>query len=175
VEEWIAAVVVPRTFPARARGSGYDWRLVDLMAFRAPKGELDANDRLFQLIAGAVHPEREWKTCSDNAILTLYRAKQESVAKQNDIIAKFQQHVADTINGVVANQVAGAEHSAYAQDQLVRGVQTFRDPSGSTCELSNLHGHAWVNGNNEYIMNDDPNYNPNGNLDGNWTQLQMQR
>jgi hypothetical protein len=176
VEEWVTAAVVLRTFPAGARGSGYDWRLVNLMTFRAPKGQLDANDRLFQMITASVHPEREWKTYSDGAIMTLFRAKQEAVAKQDRIIAELQQHIADTIMGVVANQQAGAEHSAFVQDQLVRGVQTFRDPaSGSTYELSNLHDHAWVNGSNEYIMSDDPNFNPNGNLNGSWSQLQPQR
>ena len=35
-------------------------------------------------------------------------------------------------------------------------------------ELSNLYDHAWLNGSNEYIMSDDPNFNPNGQLSGNW-------
>jgi hypothetical protein len=39
-------------------------------------------------------------------------------------------------------------------------------------ELSNQYGHAWLNGANQYVMSDDPNFNPNANLSGNWTQLQ---
>jgi hypothetical protein len=175
VEEWITAVVVLRTVPA-GHGSGYDWRLVNLMSLRAPKGQLDANDRLFLLIAGTLHPDPEWKTYSDGMIQKLYQAKAQELAKQNAMIAQFQQHVIDTINGVVANQQAGAEHAAYGQNQIIRGVQTFRDPSsGATYEMSSQYNHAWLNGNNEYIMSDDPNYNPNGNLNGSWTQLQPQR
>jgi hypothetical protein len=175
VEEWITAVVVVRTVPA-GRGSGYDWRLVNLMSLRAPKGQLDANDKLFLLIAGTLHPDPNWKTYSDGMITKLYQAKAQELAKQNAIIAQFQQHVIDTINGVVANQQAGAEHAAFGQDQIIRGVQTFRDPSsGATYEMSSQYNHAWLNGNNEYIMSDDPNYNPNGDLNGSWTQLQPQR
>jgi hypothetical protein len=29
--------------------------------------------------------------------------------------------------------------------------------------------HAWLNGSNQYVMSDDPNFNPNGNVNGNWT------
>jgi hypothetical protein len=66
--------------------------------------------------------------------------------------------------------------AAYGADQLVRGVQTFRDPStGRTVELSNLYDHAWANGNDKYIVTDDPNFNPNGQMSGNWGELQLVR
>ncbi|MGA3015516.1 MAG: hypothetical protein ABSF62_00255, partial [Bryobacteraceae bacterium] len=83
---------------------------------------------------------------------------------------------ADTINGVTANSMAGANRAAFGQDQIIRGVQTFRDPStGATFELSNQYDHAWLNGTNEYVMTGDPNFNPNGNLNGNWTKLELVR
>jgi hypothetical protein len=72
--------------------------------------------------------------------------------------------------------MAGANRAAFGQDQIIRGVQTFRDPStGATFELSNQYDHAWLNGTNEYVMTGDPNFNPNGNLNGNWTRLEVVR
>lgn len=51
-------------------------------------------------------------------------------------------------------------------------MQTFRDPaSGATFELSNQYDHAWLNGANEYVMSEDPNFNPNGSLNGNEMQV----
>jgi hypothetical protein len=35
--------------------------------------------------------------------------------------------------------------------------------------------HAWLNGSNEYVMSDDPNFNPNGTLGGSWTALEVVR
>jgi hypothetical protein len=56
----------------------------------------------------------------------------------------------------------------------VRGA--FRDPStDGTFELSNQYDHAWLNGANEYVMSDDPNFNPNGQVSGNRSQLQAVR
>jgi len=98
------------------------------------------------------------------------------IARAAAIIAAFQQHVADTINEVTANQIRGANQSAAGMSQIIRGVQTFRNPAtGGTFELSNQFDHAWLNGSNEYIMSDDPNFNPNGTLNGNWTSLQPVR
>jgi hypothetical protein len=79
---------------------------------------------------------------------------------------------ADTLHEVTANTMRGANQAAFGQDQLIRGVQTFRNPqTGDTFELRNLHDHAWLGGNNGYLMSDDP----NGRLNGNWTSLQPVR
>ena len=77
---------------------------------------------------------------------------------------------------ISANAMRGSEQSFLAADQNIRGVQTFRDPStGHTMELSNQYDHAWLNGANEYVMSDDPNFNPNARLSGSWNQLQAVR
>jgi hypothetical protein len=175
VEEWVSAVIVVRALQSGS-GVAYDWHAIDIMYLRTPKGQLDANDKLFKLIANSIHPEPEWQKYSNGVITALYRRKQEEEAKRSAIIAQFQQHVADTLNEVTANSMRGANNAAFGADQLVRGVQTFRDPSsGATYELSNQYDHAWQNGSNEYVMSDNPNFNPNGKLDGNWSSLQAVR
>ena len=175
VEEWVSAVIVVRAVQS-GPGVAYDCHAMMVMVMHTPKGQLDANDKLFKLIAGTIHPEAEWLKYSSGVIATMYRKKQEEEAKRSAIIAQFQQHVADTINGVVANSMRGASNAAFGADQLVRGVQTFRDPStGTTFELSNQYDHAWLNGSNDYVMSDDPNFNPNGKVSGNWTSLQAVR
>ena len=80
---------------------------------------------------------------------------------------------AQTINGETANAIRGADASVFHADQNIRGVQTFRDPAtGKTQELSNLYDHAWQNGSSEYIMSNDPSFNPNEHVSGNWSELQ---
>lgn len=167
--------MVVRPVPA-SRATAYDCHAIRVMFFRTPKGQLDANDKLFKLIASTIRPEPEWQKVSNGMIAALYNKKQQELAKQSAAIAQFQLHVAQTINGVVANQQRGANNAAFGQDQLTRGVQTFRDPAtGATFELSNQYDHAWHNGGDEYVMSEDPNFNPNGNLNGNWTEMQLVR
>jgi hypothetical protein len=175
VEEWISAAVVVRSMQA-GRGALYDWHVNFVMVFRAPQGKLDENDKLFKLIASTFHADPQWQQYSSGVITALYRKKQEEEAKQSAAIAQFQAYAIATINGVVANQQRGSYNSAFGADQLTRGVQTFRDPStGATIELSNLYDHAWLNGSNQYVMSDDPNFNPNGHVSGSWTSLQPVR
>jgi hypothetical protein len=175
-EGWMAAAIVVNTMPGSGRGAAYDWHAVNVLFFRAPKGQLEANDKLFKLIMSTIRPEPEWQKWSNGVIASLYQEKQRQLAIQSQMIAQFRAHVADVINGVTANSEAGANQAAFGQDQIIRGVQTFRDPStGAKYELSNLYDHAWLNGQNEYVMSDNPNFNPNGNLDGNWTQLDTVR
>ena len=175
-EGWMAAAIVVHTMPGSGRGAAYDWHAVNLLFFRTPKGQLDANDKLFKMIASTIRPEPEWQKWSNGVIASLYQEKQKQLAIQSQIIAQFRAHVADVINGVTANAMAGSNQAAFGEDQIIRGVQTYRDPkTGSQYELSNQYDHAWLNGQNEYVMSDNPNFNPNGNLDGNWTQLDTVR
>jgi hypothetical protein len=177
VEEWVTAEIIVRKIPMGTRGAAYDWHAVNVMWFRTPKGLLDANERLFKLIASTIRPEPDWQKWSNGVIASLYQKKQEEAARQQQIIIEFQNKVADTINGVVANQQRGSMQSAYGTSQLIREGQTFRDPTtGSTFELSNKYDNAWLDKTQQYyLMSDDPNFTPNGNVTGNWTQLQLVR
>ncbi len=39
-------------------------------------------------------------------------------------------------------------------------------------ELPSGYGHAWANGNGEYVVTDNPNFNPNVELKGDWQELE---
>jgi hypothetical protein len=174
-EQWVTVAEWMRLFPA-GRGNVYDGHAVMMMSLSAPKGQLDSNEKLFKLMAFNITHEPAWDALINPMITKLYRQQQIEEAKRSQIIAQFQQHVADTINEVTANSMRGADQAAFGADQNIRGVQTFRNPqTGATFELSNLHDHAWLNGSNEYVMSDDPNFNPNGQLNGNWSSLQPVR
>jgi hypothetical protein len=174
-EEWVTVAEWMRLYPS-GRGNVYDCHAIMLMSFSAPKGQLDRNEKLFKLMAFNITHEPDWDARINAMIAQLYRQQQIEEAKRSQIIAQFQQHVADTVNEVTANSMRGANQAAFGADQNIRGVQTFRNPqTGATFELSNLHDHAWLNGTNEYVMSDDPNFNPNGQLNGSWTSLQPVR
>jgi len=111
-EAWVTAVIVVQTIPNGGRGAFYDWHALDVMTFVAPKGHLDENGKLFNLIASTVRPDPKWQSYSNGTIAALYQKKHDEMAKQQAMIAQFQMHVAQTIMGVVANQQAGANHAA---------------------------------------------------------------
>jgi hypothetical protein len=174
-EGWVALAVVTRVF-RQGRGAFYDCHVIDVMSLQTPKGKLDAHDKLFKAMVSSLRTEPKWQSYAGGTIAALYRAEARKEAMIDATIANFQAYAAQTIMAVTANQMRGANNSAFAADQNIRGVQTFRDPTtGHTMELSNLYDHAWLNSSNEYIMSEDANFNPNGQLTGQWSQLQAVR
>jgi hypothetical protein len=175
LEDWVAVVVVTRVF-RQGRGAFYDCHAIDVMALRALKGQLDANDKLFKVMISSLRPEQKWQDYTNKYLAWRYQVEAKKQAQIDAIWANFQNQVAQTLMDETANQQRGSLNSAFGFDQNIRGVQTFRDPTtGSTMELSNQYDHAWLNGSNEYIMSEDPNFNPNGQLSGSWNQLQVVR
>ena len=171
-EGWVGLGMVVNIYPA-GRGSFYDSHATSLIAFTAPKGKLDGNDKLFQVITGSIQPEPQWVTYSGGVLSKLYQAQAQKLATINKVWADFYMKAAQTVNGETANMMQGADASAFHADQNIRGVQTFRDPAtGKTQELSNLYDQAWQSGPDEFLLSNDPTLNPNGHVAGNWSQLQ---
>lgn len=172
LEEWVAVAMLVNVSRA-GRGSFYDSHATSLVALTAPKGKLDANDRLFRLMVSSLRPHPQWVAYANRQLTTLYQAEAQKEATIDKIHADLLRNEIATIQGVTDNMMRGASVSAMQADQNIRNVQTYRDPTtGNTMELSNLYDHAWLNGSNQYVMSDDPNFNPNGNLSGRWNQLQ---
>jgi hypothetical protein len=170
VDEWWSAAIVVHLVPVGGRGVGYDWHAEQTTVLQTPRGKIDGYDKLYRVMATSLRPDPQFEAWSGGMISKLYAARAQSIQQQNAIIAAFQQHVAETIQGVTANAQRGSMQAAYGADQL------FRDPStGRTVELSNLYDHAWANGSDQYIVTDDSNFNPNGQVTGNWGQLQLVR
>lgn len=179
VEEWITAVTVITATPGFGGGPGqgtpynYDCHGVMMLALRAPRGQLAAQDKLFKLIGSTLRRDPQWGARIDQMIGKSYQVVQQEQQKRQAIVSKTQQDIFRIQQEGAAHLAAVNESSFEAADQVIRGVQTYRNPeTGATFELSNQYNHAWLNGNNEYIMSDDPNFNPNAHLNGNWTALQ---
>ena len=173
-EEWIGLVVETK-ISSFGRGSFYNSHALSLVALTAPKGKLDANDRLFKVIVGSIQPEPQWVKYSQGQLTKLYQAEAQKNAIMDQIYAKLQQQAISDIQEVTANQMRGSNISAMRADQNIRNVQTYRDPgTGRTMELSNLYDNAWYNKDaNQYVMSDDPNFKASGALSGSWTELQV--
>ncbi len=173
MEGWASLAVITRAFQV-GQGTFLNCSAVNFTAFAAPRGKLDVNDKLYKVMLSSVHPLPKWQAYANSIIGKLSQAEAQKEAQQDQMVADFQRKVAQTIMATTANAERGANQAAFGEGQIIRGVQTFRDPAtGKTMELSNQYDHAWLNGNNEYVMSDDPNFNPNGQLAGSWDQLQV--
>ena len=57
--------------------------------------------------------------------------------------------------------------------QYIRGVDEYYDPvQQKRVELPSGYNEGWVNGLGEYILSDNPNYNPNVGSNQHWERLE---
>jgi hypothetical protein len=172
MELWFAVALVTQTYHV-GRGSLYDMHAAGQMMMGAPKGKLDANDKLFKVVMSSIQPTAEYSSYSNKWIANYYQIQAKKEAAMDKIQADLDSFITQTYMHMSANAQRVSDQGFRANDQNLRDVQTFRDPTtGRKVELSNQYGHAWLNGANEYVMSDDPNFNPNAQLSGSWNQLQ---
>jgi hypothetical protein len=172
MELWYAVALVTQTYRV-GRGSLYDMHAAGQMMMGAPKGKLDANDKLFKVVMSSIQPTPEYSAYTNKWIANYYQIQANKEAAMDKIQAGLDSFITQTYMHMSANAQRVSDQGFRAADQNLRDVQTFRDPTtGRKMELSNQYGHAWLNGANEYVMSDDPNFNPNTQLSGSWNQLQ---
>jgi hypothetical protein len=172
MELWYAVALVTQTYRV-GRGALYDMHAAGQMIMGAPKGKLDANDKLFKVVMSSIQPTPQYSDFSNKWIANYYQIQAKKEAAMDKIQADLDSFITQTYMHMSANAQRVSDQGFRANDQNLRDVQTFRDPAtGRQVELSNQYGNAWLNGANEYVMSDDPNFNPNAQLSGSWNQLQ---
>jgi hypothetical protein len=172
MELWYSVALVTQTYRV-GQGFLYDLHAVSQVALGAPKGELDANEKLFKVVIASIQPLPRYTAYTNKWIASYYQIQANKEAAMDKIQADLINFMTQTYLNMSANAQKVSDIGFHANEQNLRDVQTYRDPStGRTFELSNQYGHAWLNGNNQYVMSDDPNFNPNSALQGSWNELQ---
>ncbi len=172
MELWYSVALVTQTYRV-GRGSLYDIHAVGQVAFGAPKGKLDSNEKLFKVVMSSIQPKPRYAAYTNKWIANYYRTQAQKEAIMDQMQAELTNFITQTYQQMSANAQRVSDIGFHANDQNLRDVRTYRDPStGREFELSNQYNHAWLNGANEYVMSDDPSFNPNSELTGSWNQLQ---
>ncbi len=172
MELWYSVALVTRTYRV-GRGFLYDLHAVGQVALGAPKGELDAHDKLYKVVIASIQPLPRYTAFTNKWIASYYQTQANKEAAMDKIQADLINFETQTYLNMSANAQRVSDIGFHATDQNLRDVQTYRDPStGRTFELSNQYGHAWLNGDNQYVMSDSADFNPNSALSGSWSELQ---
>ena len=84
-------------------------------------------------------------------------------------IGEFSRALSRTSSQISEQRMQQWNETNRSQDRInrewseyIRGTETYNDPvRGEAVELPSGHNHAWVNRSGEYILTDNPNFNPN--------------
>lgn len=184
-EEWVLAGLVRTTsyLPTLAGMGSYNnpmagnYTLAAYANFaaRAPKGQLEKNEKLFDTIYRSFKLDPTWEAAITQHFMTIDQINLKGVQDRQRIIHQSQQEISAMIEQGHLRREAMRDRSAERQIQSLRGVETYIDPATQTrVELATGYQNAWSNGLGDYVLSNSPSFNPVRELQGNWTALKPQ-
>lgn len=168
-------------YPANSLTSAYyinNWYIDFLFSFRAPKGQLDSDAKIFETMMYSMKVNPKWYAKLANV--------KEQLAKMNmdqiKAIGQMGSMIAQAASEMRDDQMRSWEYRQQSQDRIsenfsdyIRGVDSYTDSSGQTVKLPSGYDNAWTNESGEYIVSESPSYNPNVGSNLNWQQLQLSK
>lgn len=181
-EEWVLAGLVRTTtyLPTLAGMGGYGNQMAGNhmmtayanFAGRAPKGQLEKNEKLFDVIYRSYKLNPTWEAAITQHYMTIDQINLKGVQDRQRIIHQSQQEISAMMEQGHLRREAIRDRSAERQIQSLRGVETYIDPATHTSvELAAGYQGAWTNGLGDYVLSDSPSFNPARDLNGRWTAL----
>jgi hypothetical protein len=178
MEEEIYAVVEAYTYPIQSWGSvvyNTNWTVSYIFSYKAEKGRLEPASRIFETITYSFQTNKYWY--NKYVQLVEFLIKNQIQRIQN--IGEFSRRLSqisdeireDNLKSWYDRQAVG-DRIAEDFSQYMRGVDEYYDPiEGKPVELPAGYDNAWTNANGEYIISDNPDYNPNIGSNLNWEQM----
>lgn len=150
------------------------WYIDDVFSFKAEKGKLDANARLFQTMIYSIKLNRDWyaKVANVKEMLAQQKMKQiKAVGRIGDMVARAGSKLREDQMRDWENRQKRYDRVAQNQSDTIRGVDRYYDQrSGREVELP-VGGHAWGNNLGEYFVAESPSANPNEGSNQHWERL----
>jgi len=179
MEEEIYAVAEKMTFPVRSmNGTFFNtiWFVDYIFSFKAEKGKLEVQTKIFQTITSSFRLNPKWYAKYSNAIEYL---AQQQITKIKSL-GELSRMLSQASDQMRSEQQAQFESRGKVYDKVSEkfsdntlGIDRYYDPyEERQVELPSGYNHAWCNNNGEYIVTDNPNYNPNVGSNMNWQELE---
>ncbi len=178
IEEEFYAVVEQFTFPVQGMyGTFFNtiWYIDYIFSFRAGEGKLENNTQIFQTITSSFRLNPKWYAKYSNVIE--YMAQQQIT--QIESIGEFSRMLSRMSDQLSAEKMEQFKASGDVYDKVSQkfsdntlGIDRYFDPhEGMEVELPSGYNQAWCNNNGEYILTDNPNFNPNETSNLHWEPM----
>jgi hypothetical protein len=147
-------------------------------SFRAPAADMDRRLEAFRLIAASHRPNFEWSAAVArlHAVITRDQLRQQQrIFDRLQQIHRTQSETSDMLFESWQRRSQTYDRIFDRYSQSIRGVETYSDPvSSRQVELPNGFNHVWSNG-SDYVLSNEPGFNPNTGSSQLWTEIQPQR
>ena len=178
MEDELYCVIQSITIPIQSiygTTTSNNWYMSYLASFRAEKGQLDSASKLFQTIAYSCTIDKNWLNKYNQLVAYLI----QNQIRQIQNAGQLSQILAQTSDQISQENLQDWEQRQSVNDQLVTDfcnqileIQPYNNPiDGTTVNLPSGYNNAWVNGNGEYILAENIDFNPNIGSNLNWQPM----
>jgi hypothetical protein len=154
------------------------WQPVRLYSFRAEKGHLDSAAPLMHTMVSSLRIGRDWYAAYMYVVQLWQQNMLQGIRSAGELsryIAGVSEDMRRMSREAYENQQRANDRAMRGFGEYIRGVETYHNPiEGRAVELPHGYRDAWVSGNNEYILSNDPSFNPNVGDTRNWTRMRPQ-
>lgn len=186
VEEWLVATVATMSGPilslsAMARGeTAYTRNHVTIMqsayVFRAPQGGLEAAEPLLGVMVATFRKNPAWGAAVDQVRLNINWTRIQAEGERARIRRDTMAQIGETQLRAWQSRQAAQDRAHIAFVQVIRGVEPMLDPRlGAQVEVPIGYLDVWSNGQGEFILSNDPNFDPRRAERGTWNTLERAR
>jgi hypothetical protein len=173
----IYAVVGSWTVPIQGVPMTF-WGADSIRYSKAAKGKLEEQYKLFQAILYSEKLNIEWLSrytqVKDLMVQNQMEASNRAV-QLSQYLSRTNNQISDTIRRSYEQRQAAMDRTTANFDQYIRGVEEYRNPFESrSVELPSGYRNVWANSQGEYILSDNPNFNPNNGSTQQWRSMQRQ-
>jgi hypothetical protein len=151
------------------------WFVDYIFSFKAEKGKLETNTKLFQTIAFSFKLNPLWFSKYNQVIE--YLAQREiqqirNIGQLSRIISQTHNEISDMMMESYNQRQIVTDRISENFSDYIRGVDRYYNPiEERPVELPSGYQNAWTNSLGEYIVSEDPNYNPNIGSNLNWQRM----
>jgi hypothetical protein len=153
------------------------WMADFLFSFKAEKGSLDSQYKLFQTMMYSFRLNPQW--FNKYVQLIDYLVQQQIIIIQSygqlsQIISQTSDEISDMVMQSYNDRNAANDRMAEDFSDYIKGTDTYFNPlEQNTVKLPSGYGDAWVNNLGEYILSDNVNYDPNTDTGQNWQRMEI--
>jgi hypothetical protein len=154
------------------------WFIDFLFSFRASAGLLDATTDLFSAMIFSFQLNPQWYAAYKTIVQKLAQQQIQRIhhiGQIGQMLAQSGSQMREqNLNDWYARQEV-YDRLSTDWSRTIRDVDAFMDPHRQeVVELPAGYGHAWANNLGEYILTEDPNFNPNQSSNQHWEPMEGQ-
>lgn len=155
--------------------SGTVWVPGEIRYSKAEKGRLEEQYKLFQTIVYSMRPQLEWYNKYQQIAQMMVQSQIDASNRALDLsryIARVNNSITETIRKSYQDRQSVMDRVNARWDQHIRGVESYQGPfNRGSVELPSGYNEAWTNASGEYVLSNDPNFNPNIGSNANWQRM----